>query len=152
MGFDPSQRYSQSATGYVSLRTVIRQILREMTKCMYAWVPLWPPHPSWETPWFGPSPSGQNHLWQTYSFSHPISKRLHPINMASSCVRRGLDWTLGTISLLKGWSSIGTGCLEKWRSHHPWRCSKNTLQDMVYRHGGVGLIVGLDDLIGLTQP
>jgi len=26
------------------------------------------------------------------------------------------------------------------------------LQDMVYRHGGVGLTVGLDDLGGLFQP
>jgi len=27
-----------------------------------------------------------------------------------------------------------------------------TLQDVVYRHGGLGWIVGLDDLRGLFQP
>ncbi|GAB0204439.1 hypothetical protein GRJ2_002909500 [Grus japonensis] len=37
----------------------------------------------------------------------------------------GLDWILGKISSLKEWSSIGTGCPERWWSHHPWRCSKN---------------------------
>ena len=30
--------------------------------------------------------------------------------MASSCARGGLDWILGKIFLLKGLSSIGTGC------------------------------------------
>jgi len=29
--------------------------------------------------------------------------------MASSCIRRGLDWILGKISSLKEWSDIGTG-------------------------------------------
>jgi len=29
------------------------------------------------------------------------------------------------IYLLKEWSGIGIGCLGKWLSHHPWRCSKN---------------------------
>ena len=37
----------------------------------------------------------------------------------------GLDWILGKIYLLKGLSSIGTGCPERWWSHHPWRSSKN---------------------------
>jgi len=31
-------------------------------------------------------------------------------SMASSCIRGGLDWMLGKISLLKEWSSIGRGC------------------------------------------
>jgi len=30
--------------------------------------------------------------------------------MASSCIRGGLDWILGKMSLLKEWSGIGTGC------------------------------------------
>jgi len=45
--------------------------------------------------------------------------------MDSSCVRGGLGWILGKISLLKEWSGVGTGCPGKWWSHHPWRCSKN---------------------------
>jgi len=75
--------------------------------------------------------------------------------MASRCVRGGLDWKLGQISLLKEWSGIGTGCPGKW-SHHPWRCSKNMyrwhLVTRFSRHGSVGLTVGLDDLRGLFQP
>ena len=39
--------------------------------------------------------------------------------MASSCIREGLDWILGIISLLKECSGIGTGCLGKWWSHYP---------------------------------
>jgi len=29
--------------------------------------------------------------------------------MVSSCIRGGLDWILGKVSLLKEWSDIGTG-------------------------------------------
>jgi len=39
--------------------------------------------------------------------------------LASSCVRGGLDWILGKISLLKEWSGIRTGCPGKWWSHYP---------------------------------
>jgi len=54
--------------------------------------------------------------------------------MASSCVRGGLDYVLGKISLLKEWSDIGTGCpgevvefpsLEVFR-----KCVDVALQDM----------------------
>jgi len=76
--------------------------------------------------------------------------------MASSCVRGGLDEILGKISLLKEWSGIGTGCPGRWLSPHPWRCSKNLLmwhfRIWLSRHGGVGLMVGPDDLRGLFQP
>jgi len=54
-----------------------------------------------------------------------IAKITEGGDMASSCVRGGLDWILGKISLLKEWSSIGTGCPGKRWSHHPWRRSKN---------------------------
>jgi len=51
------------------------------------------------------------------------------------CVRGGLDWVLGNISLLKERSGIGTGCPGQRWSPHPWRCSKKhvdmALQDMV---------------------
>jgi len=40
--------------------------------------------------------------------------------------------------------------------HHPWRCSKNVYMwhfgIWFSRHGGVGVMVGLDDLRGLFQP
>jgi len=76
--------------------------------------------------------------------------------MASSCVRGGLDLILGKISLLKEWSGIGTGCPGRWWSHHPWRGSNNVwilhFGTWFSRHGGVGLMVVLDDLRGLFQP
>ena len=34
-------------------------------------------------------------------------------------------WILGIKFCLKEWSSVRTGCPEKWWSHHPWRCSRN---------------------------
>jgi len=45
--------------------------------------------------------------------------------MASSCVREGLGWTSGKISLLEERSGVGTGCPGKQWSHHPQRCSKD---------------------------
>jgi len=50
--------------------------------------------------------------------------------MASSCIRGGLDWMLGKISLMKEWSGIGTGCPGKWWSHLKKRIDM-ALQDMV---------------------
>jgi len=57
---------------------------------------------------------------------------------------------------MKEQSGIGTGCPGQCWSPHPWRCSKNVW--MWYfgirfsRPGGVGWMVGLDDLRGLFQP
>jgi len=45
--------------------------------------------------------------------------------MASSCIRGGLDYVLGKISLLKEWSDIRIGSPRGWWSHHPWRCLQN---------------------------
>ena len=45
-------------------------------------------------------------------------------SVASSCIRGGLDWKLGEISLLREWSDIGPGCPGNWWSHRPWRGSK----------------------------
>jgi len=63
---------------------------------------------------------------------------------------------LGKISVLKGCSGIGTGCPGRWLSHHPWRYSKNMyvwhFGICFSRHGGVGWMVGLDDLRRLFQP
>ncbi|KAK4830259.1 hypothetical protein QYF61_009352 [Mycteria americana] len=49
-------------------------------------------------------------------FSQVTSDRTR--EMASSCIRRGLDWILGKNSSLKGLSSIGTSYPGKWLSHY----------------------------------
>ena len=76
--------------------------------------------------------------------------------MASSCAKGGLDWILGKISLLTEWSGVGPGCPGQWGSPHPWRGSKTMwmwhLGTWLSRHGGVGMMVGLDDVRGLFQP
>jgi len=76
--------------------------------------------------------------------------------MASSCIRGGLDWISEKISALKEWSGLGPGCPWQWWSPHPWRGSETVwmwpLGTWLSRHGGVGLVVGLDDLRGLSQP
>lgn len=49
-----------------------------------------------------------------------------------SCTRWCLSWILGTLSSLKGLSSIGTECPGKWWSHHPFkRCVDVMLRDMI---------------------
>ena len=44
-----------------------------------------------------------------------ISSSWYPVTghmgMVQSCTSGGLDWTLGNISLLRGWSNTGTGFL-----------------------------------------
>ena len=41
--------------------------------------------------------------------SSPKQQGIGQEEMASSCVKGGLDWILGKISFLKEWSDIGTG-------------------------------------------
>ncbi|KAK4832291.1 hypothetical protein QYF61_021690 [Mycteria americana] len=36
------------------------------------------------------------------------------VGMVQSCTRGGLDWTLGSIYLPRGWSHTGTGFLKRW--------------------------------------
>jgi len=76
--------------------------------------------------------------------------------MASSCVSGGLDWILGKMSLLAEWSGTGTGCPGQWGSPHPWRGSKPVWMwhfgTWFSRQGGVGVMVGPDDLRDLFQP
>jgi len=76
--------------------------------------------------------------------------------MSSSCIRGGLDWIFGKISLLKEWSDIGTGCPARWLSPHPWRSLKKmytwSFKIWFSRYGVVGQMVGLDDLRDLFQP
>ena len=42
--------------------------------------------------------------------------------MVQSCARGGLDWTLGSISLARGWSNTATGFLETWSIPQAWQC------------------------------
>jgi len=75
--------------------------------------------------------------------------------MASSCIRGGLGWILGKISLLKKWSGTGIG-LPREVVESPSlkvfkKCVDVHFRTWFSRHGGVGLMVGLD-LGGLFQP
>jgi len=45
--------------------------------------------------------------------------------MASSSASGDSGWMLGNTTSLKEWSSTGMGCLGRWWSHRPWRCSRN---------------------------
>ena len=70
-----------------------------------------------------------------------------------SCTRRGSGWLSGNIFSKIEWQCIARGCPGRWGNHHPWRCSRTMeIWDVVSRHGGDGLIVGLDDPRGLFQP
>ena len=64
---------------------------------------------------------------------------------------------LGNISSLEGLSSTGTGCPERWWSHHPWRYLKDVYTWCLgtWFSGGLGSVrftVVLNDLKGLFQP
>ena len=41
-----------------------------------------------------------------------------------NCARGGSGWISGKIFLIE-WSGAGMGCLGRWWSHCPWRCSRN---------------------------
>ena len=81
-----------------------------------------------------------------------FSPRIEREGMASVCTMGDSGWILGKISSHKERSSIATGCLVKWWSHHPWRCGTEVHGLMEFSgHGGYGLRVGLDDFIGLFK-
>lgn len=48
----------------------------------------------------------------------PISSHWYPVTgdvaMAQSCTKEGLDWTVRSLSVLRGWANTGTGFLGKW--------------------------------------
>jgi len=46
------------------------------------------------------------------------------LGVVQSCVRGGLDRTLGIIYLPRGWSNTGTGFLETWLMPHACQCLK----------------------------
>ncbi|KAK4816066.1 hypothetical protein QYF61_011074 [Mycteria americana] len=49
----------------------------------------------------------------------PVTGRM---GMVQSCARGGSDWTLGSISLPRGWSNPGTGFLERWSMPQACQC------------------------------
>lgn len=61
-----------------------------------------------------------------------------------------------TVHIMEGLSSIARGCSGKWRSQHPWKCSRHgwTWHLMLWFNwpGGVRSKIGFDDLGGLFQP
>ena len=69
--------------------------------------------------------------WESMTeVSHAQKKSPWDLNLelATSCAREGTSgYTLGNTASLKGWSSTGMGCPERWWSHRPWRCSRSTL-------------------------
>lgn len=48
---------------------------------------------------------------QTSSLWYPVTAQ---VAMAQSCTREGLDWTVGSVSILRGWPNIGTGFSGRW--------------------------------------
>jgi len=46
------------------------------------------------------------------------------VGMFQSCIGEALDLTLGSISLLRGWSNTGTGFLEIWSMPQACQCLK----------------------------
>ena len=53
-------------------------------------------------------------------FSRVTSDRTRGSDRTSSCARGGSGWTLGNTTSLKGWSSTGIGCPERWCSKSVW--------------------------------
>ena len=50
--------------------------------------------------------------------------------MVHSCTREGLDWTLGSISLPRGWSNTGTGLLERRSMPQACQCLRHADNDL----------------------
>ena len=44
------------------------------------------------------------------------------VQMVQGCIRGDLDWTLGSVSLPRGWSNTGTGFLEGWSMPQACQC------------------------------
>jgi len=55
-------------------------------------------------------------------FSLGCSDRMHGNGSGQSCASGGLHWTLGSISLPRGWSNTGTGFLERWMMPQACQC------------------------------
>ena len=72
-----------------------------------------------------------HHIQHTFVFKYlaapsHLAKQFTTMGFMASCyIRRGIDWIVGKLSLLKESWSIGTGCPGKPSSHQLWRCLKN---------------------------
>jgi len=56
----------------------------------------------------------------------PVSSPWVPVighvGMVQSCTKGGLDWTLGSLSLLRGWSNTGMDFLGRWSTPQAGQC------------------------------
>ena len=73
------------------------------------------------TSWFSQASWGGD-LEREVLTSSPWDPVVGCVEMVHCCIRGGLDWTLGSISLQRRWSSIGTGSLERWLMPHTCQC------------------------------
>jgi len=70
--------------------------------------------------------------------------------MLSGCARGSSGWMLGKTYSPKEWSGTEAGCPGRWWSLSMFKKHGDVaLRNMVSKHGGDGLIVGLGDLRGL---
>jgi len=86
--------------------------------------------------------------------SYPKSPAIGREATASSCIRGGLDWILGKISLPKELSDIRNRLSKEVVESPSLEVFKKRVDVALWfsRHGVVGQMVGLDDLRGLFQP
>ncbi|KAK4827477.1 hypothetical protein QYF61_018713 [Mycteria americana] len=57
-----------------------------------------------------------------YSTDYTLYPVIGHMGMVKSCTRGGLDQTLGSIYLPRGWSNTGTGFLERWSMPQACQC------------------------------
>lgn len=75
--------------------------------------------------------------------SSPWYSVIEHMAMVESCAREGLDWTLRSIGLLRGWSCTGSGSLERWLL--PQACQHLRIWTMP-------LLTSSDPWLGLSWP
>lgn len=80
---------------------------------------------------------------------HPETQR-QDVGIVQRCIRRGLDWTLGRISVPRGWPNTGTSFLKRWQMAQAcqcWRgvCIMPLTECFNLVSPGIGYSIGPDD-------
>ncbi|KFV74021.1 Unconventional myosin-Ig, partial [Dryobates pubescens] len=109
----------------------------------------------WARPWVGlwVGPTGGRALAPLGTTWHPVRVRFSVkdsflLLTGPHVAQRynGAGGGVGKISLLQDWSESGRGCPGRWRSAHPWRCSRSLgawhLGPWFDGQGGAGLQAG----------